>query len=216
MVFAVSSKSVAGSTHVHEDRILVDRERGLYAVADGVTMSSRGSGGLAAEFALDLLKETFNGDLREAVKAVHERLFEAKRGDRRIGETTLTAVHLLKGRAEVVNVGDSPAYLVRGEDLKIMTQPDRSEVGYISQVIGYPERIKVHSISESLRVGDFLILASGGVAHVLNHITLLPILDATLATSDVADAIIKRAKVEWAGYDDDKSVIVIRVLSGTE
>ena len=210
LAFTVSSKSVPGSTHVHEDRILVDRESDLYAVADGVTLSSQGSGGAAAELALSLLKEQFTGDLTEAVEAVHDRLFELKRSDRTIGETTLTCAHLAEGRAEIVNVGDSPAYLVRGEEMKVMTHPDRNELGYITQVIGYPENIKANRNSESLEAGDFLILASDGIAHVLNHLTLLPILETTRTIGDVAEAIIEKAKVTWAGYDDDKSVIVIK------
>jgi hypothetical protein len=52
----VSSKSVPGTSHDYEDRILVNEARRLYAVADGVTSSSQGSGGVAAELALALLK----------------------------------------------------------------------------------------------------------------------------------------------------------------
>ena len=55
----VSSRSVRGSMHPYEDRVLVDEERGLFAVADGVTGSSQGSGAVAAELALELLREGF-------------------------------------------------------------------------------------------------------------------------------------------------------------
>ncbi len=63
MVLDTHFKSVPGSTHVYEDRILVEEERKIYAAADGVTISSQGSGGVAAELALRLLKEVFSGDL---------------------------------------------------------------------------------------------------------------------------------------------------------
>jgi serine/threonine protein phosphatase PrpC len=210
----VSSKSVPGTSHAYEDRVLVDEDRGLYAVADGVTNSSQGCGGLAAEVALALLQELFAGDLAEAVAQVHKRVFELKKSERAMGETTLTAAHVGEDVAEVVNVGDSPAYLLRDGELHVLTNPDSSELGYITQVIGYPESITVHNAVVQLRGDDHLLLASDGVAHVLNHEVLLPIMAAAVAagSNDVAEAIVEGAKGTSVGYDDDKSVIVIRVL----
>jgi serine/threonine protein phosphatase PrpC len=211
----VSSKSVQGTSHPYEDRILVEEERGLYAVADGVTKSSQGSGGVAAETALALLREVFAGDLAVAVDVVHRRIFELKKSDRTVGETTLTAAHVGEDGTEVVNVGDSPAYLVRAGGLQILTNPDTSGQGFITQVVGYPERIKVHSAIVKLRRDDYLILASDGVAHVLNE-GLIPIAAAAVYSSDLTEAIIEEAKGTPVEYDDDKSVIVIRVLEGED
>jgi PPM family protein phosphatase len=210
--FEVSSKSVPGTSHDYEDRILVDEATGLYAVADGVTRSSQGSGGVAAELALALLKELFAGDLAGAVGEVHKKIVELKKSERTVGETTLTAAHLGGDAAEVVNVGDSPAYLLRDGELHVLTHPDKNELGYITQVIGYPESIGVHSAVVELRGGDYLILASDGVGHVMNHEMLPPIAAAAVGSNDVAEAIVERARETWVGYDDDKSVIVIRAM----
>ncbi len=138
-----------------------------------------------------------------------------KKTDRTIGETTLTAAHLVDNGAQIVNVGDSPGYLLRDGDLRVLTHADRSELGYITQVLGYPEKIRVHSSTVVLKTNDYLILASDGVAHVINHETLLPIVRMVPDAREVAEAIIESAKRSWVGYDDDKSVIVIRVLSTT-
>jgi hypothetical protein len=215
LVLDTHFKSVPGSTHVYEDRILVEEERKIYAAADGVTISSQGSGGVAAELALRLLKEVFSGDLAGAVGEVHRRPIGLKKTDRTIGETTLTAAHLVDNGAQIVNVGDSPGYLLRDGDLRVLTHADRSELGYITQVLGYPEKIRVHSSTVALKTNDYLILASDGVAHVINHETLLPIVRMAPDAKEVAEAIIESAKRSWVGYDDDKSVIVIRVLSTT-
>jgi serine/threonine protein phosphatase PrpC len=219
LVLDTHFKSVPGSAHAYEDRILVveeEKERKIYAVADGVTISSQGSGGVAAELALRLLKEIFSGDLAGAVGEIHRRLVDLKKTDRTVGETTLIAAHLVDNRAEIVNVGDSPGYLLRGsDDLRILTHPDRSELGHITQTLGYPERIRVHSSAVALEANDYLILASDGVAHVINHATLLPVVRMAPSSRDVAEAIIEEAKRTWVGYDDDKSVIVVRVLSVT-
>ncbi len=212
MSVEVSSKSAPGSSHAYEDRILVDEARRLYAVADGVTVSTQGSGAVAAERSLTLLRELFAGDLSAAVGAVHKKFVELRREDRTVGETTLTAAHVGELAAEIVNVGDSPGYLLRDGELRVLTHPDRSELGYITQVIGYPERITVHGSTVNLRKDDYVILASDGVAHVLNHATLLPMAAAARSSKDIVETIIDRAKVIWTGYDDDKSVIVIKVL----
>jgi serine/threonine protein phosphatase PrpC len=123
----VSWKSVPGTSHDYEDRVLVDEGKRLYAVADGVTRSSQGSGGVAAELALALLREEFAGDLASSVLAVHARMFELKKADRTIGETTLTAAHVGEEKAEVVGIWDSPAYLLRDRELYLLTRPDKSE-----------------------------------------------------------------------------------------
>jgi serine/threonine protein phosphatase PrpC len=208
-------KSVPGSVHDYEDRVLADDERRIYAVADGVTISSQGSGAVAAELGLRLLKEVFSYDLSVAVTEVHNRLLSMKETDRTVGETTLTVAHLVGNGVEIVNVGDSPGYLLRDNDLLVLTHADRSELGYITQVLGYPEKIRVHSRTVGLKANDYLILASDGAAHVINHATLLPIVRAAPSSRELAEAIIERAEGTWVGYDDDKSVIVIRVLNVT-
>src|SRR5206468_6800138 len=63
---------ISGSAHPYEDRILADDKVGLFAVADGVTHSSQGSGAVAAELALSLLREYFSGDLVAAISKVHQ------------------------------------------------------------------------------------------------------------------------------------------------
>ena len=59
----VVSRSEPGRGRVYEDRVLVDEGRGLFAVADGVTRSSQGTGAAAADLAVKLLSENFTGDL---------------------------------------------------------------------------------------------------------------------------------------------------------
>lgn len=207
-----SSKSIAGSVHPYEDRILVDERKRLYAIADGVTSSSQGSGGVAAKLAIELLKENFSGDIVEATRKTHERLNEMKLRDRSIGETTLTAASMREEWAEVVNVGDSPAYLVREDTFQQLFHEDKDGYGYITQVIGYPEEIEVHLKRVSLRTGDYLILSSDGVAHVLDRQTILPLVRKSVSAEELVKEIVERAQTRSAGYDDDKSVIVLRIL----
>jgi PPM family protein phosphatase len=211
LVFESGSKSVPGSEHPYEDRVLVDEARMLYAVADGVTLSSQGSGGAAAEVALKFLSEDFAGDMVEAVRLVHKRVVELRKKERMIGETTLTCASVSDDRCDVANVGDSPAYLVREGNIRSLIREDKSEFGYITQVIGYPERIEVHHVMVSLRAGDCLIVASDGVAHVLNPSVVTPLIKRGLGARQLAEGLVEEAGRRPAGYDDDKSVIVVKV-----
>lgn len=210
----IAARSVPGSVHPYEDRTLIDRNEGLFAVADGVTISSQGSGGAAAELAISLLRRKFQGDIVESIMEVHEEILEAKRrGDGTIGETTLTAAHIKRTHLEIANVGDSPAFLIRAGTARTLTQSDKSEYGYITQVIGYPETIKVHLNSLDLENGDCTIVASDGVGHVLDSPYLPLIVSKHPDATDLADEIINQARQTTSAYDDDKSVIVLYVLS---
>jgi serine/threonine protein phosphatase PrpC len=205
----VAARSVPGTEHPYEDRILVDEQLGLFAVADGVTNSSQGSGAIAAELALKLLRENFTGDITAAIDAVH-RVAVKKRGeDRTVGETTLTAVAALGQSLQAGNVGDSPAYLVRGGRMRSLVKEDKSPYGYITQVIGYPETIQIHSARLQLEDQDLVIVASDGIGHILHPSLMRPLVDRP-DVGEVADAMIEVAGAWKASYDDDKSVIVLK------
>ena len=208
----VSSRSVRGSVHPYEDRVLVDEERGLFAVADGVTGSSQGSGAVAAELALELLREGFAGDVVNAVREVHQTIYERRMNDRSIGETTLTAAVVKGDLLHVGNLGDSPAYLVRGGTMRGLVTDDISPLGYVTQVVGYPEVVNVHAQEARLQKGDLVIVASDGVGHVLHPSFIAPLAGESSADR-IADRILGEARLTVSGYDDDKSVIVLRVLA---
>lgn len=215
MMREVGAKSEAGSVHPYEDRILVDGDAGLFCIADGVTISSHGSGAVAAELALKLLRQTFTGDLLSAVKKVNELSLERRKDDRSIGETTLTACFVSDDTLEVANVGDSPAYLVRGGHARSLIVEDRGPGGGITQVIGYRLKVKVHSSRLELEQGDMVVLASDGVGHVLTGPFLAELAENTGA-KEASDLIISKARSVPAGYDDDKSAIVIKFLGGEQ
>lgn len=207
----VAARSVSGSQHTYEDRILVDEKIGLFGVADGVTMSSRGSGGTAAELGIRLLKENFTGDVQAAIEKVHQIALEKRKEDYTIGETTLTAVTVKDRSLQAGNVGDSPAFLVRGNELQPLAQEDKSIDGYLTQMIGYPEKVQVHSTRVELKPWDVVLVASDGVGHVL-HPPLVQQLLGRPNVSEVVDAIISAARSKRTGYDDDKSVIVLKLM----
>ena len=209
----VGAKSEAGSVHPYEDRMLVDEGSGLFAVADGVTVSSHGSGGAAADLAIGLLPKAFSGDLPAAIGMVNRLSFEQRKEDRNIGETTLTAAFLHRGRLEVANVGDSPAVLIHHGTATSLIVEDRDRSGHITQVIGYRDGVSVHSTSLELAAGDMVVLASDGVGHVLG-VPFLSRLALGAGAEEAAGSIVREAKAVPSGYDDDKTAIVLKVLGG--
>jgi serine/threonine protein phosphatase PrpC len=207
----VSAKSVRGSMHPYEDRVLVDEKQGLFAVADGVTGSSQGSGAVAAELALELLQEDFAGDVVEAMQEVHRTVYERRMTDRSIGETTLTAAAVKGDLLQLGNLGDSPAYLIRGRTMRSLITADITPLGRITQVVGYPETVNVHTEEAQLRERDVVIVASDGVGHVLYPSFIIPLASESSANR-IAERIVEEARLTVTDYDDDKSVIVLRIL----
>jgi len=205
-----SWKSIPGNVHPYEDRVLVEKKRGLFAVADGVTGSSQGSGGIAAELALELLRKYFEGDLLNAIERVHHTIVEKRVSDRSIGETTMTALAVVGNSLEACNLGDSPAYLVRDRTMRSLITEDVTPSGRITQVIGYPEVVHIHSVKMQPRTGDLLIISSDGVEHVLQP-SFVDTLVSETSIHRIAESIVEQACLVATGYDDDKSVIVLRM-----
>ena len=127
--------SVKGTVHPKEDEILVSDEKLLYAVADGVTLSSHGSGGVASQLAIYYLNKLFNYDMKATVERLNGELCHLRLRNRSIGETTLTAAHIRDYVVEIAHVGDSSAFITTGYAIRKITKDDSFTFG-LTQVIG--------------------------------------------------------------------------------
>jgi len=101
-------KSEKGLHLRNQDAFLIDLKRGLFAVADGVTIS-RGRSEKASREAVKTLKRDFK-DMESAFLLVNKSV-SSLRG---AGETTLTVAHVHNNGLAVGHVGDSSLFLVRG------------------------------------------------------------------------------------------------------
>jgi protein phosphatase len=125
----------------NQDDFVVDQERGIYAIADG--MGGHAAGEIASSIAIEALAESMrsNGDQahdpkeagQQLVAAVHEgnrRICDSvlARGEWRGMGTTIVAMLDLGARAVIGHVGDSRAYLLRDGRLSRLTD-DHSWVG---------------------------------------------------------------------------------------
>lgn len=127
----------------NEDSFLVDRELGLFVVADG--MGGHAGGDLASRLAVDSIERLVAARsgreeqtespapgaqsplllaLRSALKSASGTIFQAAQDDPALTGmgTTVTALHLANGRAHLAHVGDSRAYRYRDGGIAQLTE----------------------------------------------------------------------------------------------
>jgi PPM family protein phosphatase len=224
-------QTAIGSRHeVNEDSVGHDSESRLWLIADG--MGGHAAGDIASAIVRDRVQQRVvaGSDLAEAVNAAHLAVTEAAKEDsRRQGMgSTVVAVRLGNGAAEVAWVGDSRAYLIRDGKMRMLTHDhtlvqwllDRGDITP-EEAIHYPNRnILVrtigieHPVVDEARVGikqhDQLLLCSDGVTAELTQTEICDIILKAQTPQEAADRLI--AKVVERRGKDDASAIVIRVL----
>ncbi len=232
--------------HPYQDRFLNGLDamepQLLFAVADGVTHSRplNSDGGVAAGAAISLLRDADPElTLADAVRGVHRKMLEMKRHVPIIGETTIVAARITGDVVNIVNVGDSPAHLVRDSKLRRLYRADLGWGGFLSQTMGYDEHVNVHQSRARLQPGDILVLGSDGIMkHIRSYIqpqdpkerkrtegmyitrTILTangireIVEGNKYISVAAEELLNEVSSKRPDAFDDKTVIMIRVNEG--
>ncbi|MBU2665470.1 MerR family transcriptional regulator [Actinoplanes bogorensis] len=173
----------------NEDRAYAGTD--MVAVADG-------SGGNAADVAIEALTGASPATLPAALEAAHRALHEPS-------VTTLTALLRDGSRLAVVHVGDTRAYLLRDGILTRLTQDHtwvQSQVdqgtmspaeaaahpqrALLSRALGYGEGVEADIALRTVRPGDRYLLCSDGLY------TVVPALADTLAASADPQVVVDR------------------------
>lgn len=155
MISAYAATDPGPVRTANEDAFLIDPERGLYAVADG--MGGHNAGEVASQLALDALagfvrRSSTDTDmswpygvmpdlsflanrLRTALHLANRRVFRAaeNRDDYSGMGTTVVAVLVDGDRAVVAHVGDSRIYHWSGGELAVLTRDDSWAAALIAQ-----------------------------------------------------------------------------------
>ena len=234
MKFSDGSRSDVGRGRPeNEDRLLVDRERRLYAVADG--MGGHRAGEVASATAIETLEAAYHGGqpLEEAMGAANAAVFAKAAGDvdmRGMG-TTLTAV-ALEGESTALlgHVGDSRAYLMRDgavtqvtDDHSLVEQlvregrlrPEEAQNhpqrAIITRALGIDAAVDVDTYRVELRPGDRLLICSDGLTNMLSDQTIAATLHRHADPQQAAETLVDMAN--QAGGDDNITVIVLDALS---
>ncbi|MEM7826291.1 MAG: serine/threonine-protein phosphatase [Candidatus Aenigmatarchaeota archaeon] len=210
MKISFFGKSVKGKDHFeNEDNFLIDEKLRIFAVADGVSIPKGGK--KASEKVLKYLKESFKGKLKEAVEIANKKFFEEKTKEFFEGYTTLSAVYVKENSIEACNVGDSPIFLLRKGKLELLAFLDKIPgTSTLTQAMG-EEFVNVHSLEKELESGDYIILATDGITDALTEFEMIEIIEKFEDLEEICEKMIEEAGKKAVLYDDDKTLIVIKV-----
>jgi protein phosphatase len=215
----------------------------VFVVADG--LGGHAAGEVASRAAVEALLSSWTDGtpddpakaLRAATRVANTAVLDRSFTDGRSGMgTTLTALTLAGRNAILTHVGDSRAYLVRGDSCRQLTT-DHSRVGEMmrmklltpEQAANHPARsqltrsiggdltVQVDVVRESLEVGDTFVLCSDGLWDDVRSQEIAAIAGALgsheLPTAvAAADALVSLAVERQAA--DNVTAVVVHVPSG--
>jgi protein phosphatase len=130
-VIHVGSRSAQGKRANNQDRFVADPQRQVFLVADGMGGQDSGerASGLAAEIIPRVVRDRLSAHedasraVQQALEQAHQAIVEAglyQTPGRRMGTTAVLAVQQDK-QCYVAGLGDSRAYLVRGDRVELLT-----------------------------------------------------------------------------------------------
>ena len=219
----------------NEDSYLVQEP--LFAVADGM------GGHLGGEIASATTVETIRSAAQEAaphdtarlaamVRQANSAVWEKAQGDpelRGMG-TTCTLVLLEEGELHIAHVGDSRAYLLRGDELTQVTEdhtlvnrmvkegrlkpeeadrhPQRS---IITRALGVDAEVEVDELTLGVEEGDRFLLCSDGLTSMIDFTTLQETLRDQQSAQGAVDRLVDLANE--AGGEDNITVVLVDIVA---
>ncbi len=223
----------------NEDNYRMIADRGVFIVADG--MGGHAAGEVASEMAVQIIArelgslrgltdEQAGERLRNAIIDANSAIFDRTltEHDKRGMGTTITSLILLPQRYLIGQVGDSRAYLLRGDQLLQITKDHSYVQEQVDLGLLTPEQARVHPYSNvitrciganaevvpdlyfgNLRPGDVILLASDGLTGMLEDPHLSVILSGEGGPQQWVDRLINEANRR--GGLDNITAIVIRI-----
>jgi protein phosphatase len=216
----------------NEDAFLIDDQRALFAVADG--MGGHRGGEVASHTAIEALRAAFaNGAaLHDAIGRANVAVLERAAADAELAGmgTTMTAVVALGGRQLLIgHVGDSRAYLLHDGSLHRATDdhslveemvregrltPEQAEShpqrAIVTRALGVDEELAVDLYTLDVAEGDRVVLCSDGLTTMVRERDIERMARTEPDPQRLADALVAAANA--AGGEDNITVVVIDVL----
>jgi protein phosphatase len=218
----------------NEDAWLAETSLRIAAVADG--MGGEACGEIAAALTLQALREALvsvESDLRDAARRANA-LVRQHAQDRNLCSgmgSTLVAASWKDAHVDIVNVGDSRAYLFREGRLIQLTYDQtvgnelRHAMGWseeeferfpqrhvLTAAIGAASDVVVRSTQIDLEPGDILLLCSDGLYIPIGDAGIAEVLNSAATASDSIPSLIEAANA--AGGPDNITVVLMQ-FSGT-
>ncbi len=218
----------------NEDSLLVGegRDETLFVVADGIGGFEAGE--VASSIAIDVLKEVpEEAPLEDAIREANRRILAASRGDERLQGMGTTVVAMRFGGtgeepvAQVSHVGDSRAYLVRGGEMKPVTEDhslvaelvrsgdltraqasEHPQKNLITRALGAEEQVEVDTTVLPVEPGDRFVLCSDGLSDMVPEPRMQSILTSHQDDPEKTARALIAAALKAGGADNVTVVIV--------
>lgn len=233
----------AAATHegqvrdLNEDSYLLGHS--VFAVADG--MGGHRAGEVASAEAVKSIEELDGrvfgeaeeamASLRAAVAAANRVVTDQSRKDPSLAGmgTTLTVILGEGRRLHLAHIGDSRAYLLRGEHLRQLTSDhtfvqhllDEGQItetealnhpkrSIITRAIGVSDELELDVSTFYVQLGDIILLCSDGLTNVVADQSIRDVLLDTPSLQDAVDRLVTLAN--RAGGPDNITVVALRAV----
>lgn len=223
----------------NEDYFLVSEDLHLYLVADGMGGAQAGeqASKLAADTVAEFVFRTVHSNggvttdtLQLAFEEANRKVIQAASSDPELEGmgTTLVAALQVGNDLQITSVGDSRAYLFRGNQLHLITDDQTwvNEVGrklgieeatlrnhpmrhVLTMAIGVSGNLRTHRYLLPLRPGTQLLLCSDGLHGVLDEKFLVRALSSRQSFADKCHYLIEQAR--RAGGPDNITAVIVGV-----
>jgi protein phosphatase len=224
----------------NEDSLLVGegRDETLFVVADGIGGFEAGE--VASFIAVDVLKEVAPEEpLESAIREANRRILAASRGDEKFQGMGTTVVAMRFGgtgeepMVQVAHVGDSRAYLVRGGEMRPVTEDhslvaelvrsgdltraqasEHPQKNLITRALGAEEEVEVDTAVLPVEPKDRFVLCSDGLSDMVPETRMKSILTSHPEDPEKTARALVTAALK-AGGADNITVVVVDVIEET-
>lgn len=222
----------------NEDYYDIDKQRGLFIVADG--LGGHKGGEVASKLAVETILESFKQNaespepalkIKQAVEKAHQAIANLASQDVSLagmGTTIVLALWQAPNILHIANIGDSRAYLFRDKEISLLSQ-DHSLVGEMGrQGLLSQDEMRIHprrnvvtrsvgiEIGEGpfqrkldLKENDIILLCSDGLWDMLSDEAIKEIISHYEKPKEICAKLIEAAN--QAGGKDNITVIAISV-----
>ena len=223
----------------NEDRLCSDDDPGLYVVADG--MGGHRAGEIASSLVVKSIRDFLIGPKASAGNGSRANLLSPEAGrllagiewsnrvvheaaathaDYRGMGSTVSAVYLSDETVIAANVGDSPIYLIRNDNIDLLSVPHTLQADFanetftalmgniLTRAVGSKDTVEADICELNAFKGDVVVICSDGLSTKVPPLEIM-----SIAASRPPDQAC-RELVELAnarGGDDNISAVVLRV-----
>jgi serine/threonine protein phosphatase PrpC len=233
---AAGESDVGRVRRSNEDAFGFDLDRGLFVVCDGVGGSHAGE--VASRTAVDTIlgrfrnAASFNGgsELHRAIQAANRSIYNAAECEPAYDGmcSTIVSAHFDGQRMWIAHVGDSRAYLLRGQSLHRLTEDHsalsqflregrrkagREELQHLdsilTQALGTSDFVIPEVVTVEVKLGDCFLLASDGITKSLSNSEMLSMMIASSSPEQACHQLIIAAN--HAGGHDNATCIIVEI-----